>query len=113
VIKPLDEEALSSAVRIGTDPKYAPLAYVLHEAYDQAAKGKGHERHADGKAFVDQPIFEIARMLHGIDGQTFQIMKKAQEAARMVRNGQHDAAVRELLGAINYAAAAVLHIREQ
>ncbi len=95
------------------DNPYAALSDVLSEAYDQAATGKGKERHANGKAFTDQPILEIGRMLSGIDGHAFQIMKKAQEAATMVRRGQSDAAVLELLGVINYAAAAVILTREQ
>jgi hypothetical protein len=96
-----------------TEPAFASLAGILQAAHDQAASGKGRERHSDDKPFLDQPIMEIARMLAGIDGHSFQIMKKAQEAARMVRREQFDAAVRELLGVINYAAAAVLLIREQ
>lgn len=98
---------------ISHDEKYDKLAGVLQDAYNQAAEGKGKERHANGKPFLDQPIMEIARMLSGIDGHSFQIMKKAQEAARMVRREQSDAAVQELFGIINYAAAAVLLIREQ
>lgn len=94
------------------DIGFATLSHVLREAYEQAAYGKGNERHGAGKAFADQPILEIARMLNGIDGHAFQVMKKAQEAARMVRSEQRDAAVRELLGVIVYAAAAVLLIRE-
>lgn len=92
---------------------YDALAIVLQDAFNQAATGKGHERHSGGKAFTKQPILEIARMLSGIDGHAFQIMKKAQEAARMERNGARDSAIRELYGIINYAAAAVLLIREQ
>lgn len=92
---------------------YASLRAILDEAYEQAATGKGHERHSGGKAFTKQPILEIARMLSGIDGHAYQIMKKAQEAARMERNGAKDSAIRELYGIINYAAAAVLLIREQ
>lgn len=95
-----------------SDPAFSSLAGILQAAHDQAAGGKGQERHGEGKPFLDQPIMEIARMLSGIDGHSFQIMKKAQEAARMVRREQYDAAVRELLGVINYAAAAVLLIRE-
>ena len=39
-----------------------------------------------------------------------QAMKKAQEAGTMASRGQTDAARRELLGAINYVAGAVLAI---
>lgn len=95
-----------------TDPNFATLAGILQAAHDQAANGKGRNRYGEGKPFLNQPIMDIARMLGGIDGHSFQIMKKAQEAARMVRREQYDAAVHELLGVINYAAAAVLRIRE-
>lgn len=94
-------------------PEYLPLAGVLQLALDQAQSGKGRDRHADDKAFLDQPILDIARMLDGIGGHSYQIMKKAQEAARMVRRDQHAAAVAELLGVIVYASAAVLLIKEQ
>lgn len=91
---------------------YAPLAAVLQEAYDQAASGKGKERHANDRAFVDQPILEIGRMC-GPGFNTGQSIKKQQEAMGMLTRGQTDAAIRELLGSINYAASAIMLIREQ
>lgn len=91
---------------------YEPLAGVLREALDQAQAGKGKERHANGKAFLDQPIMEIGRMV-GIGYQTGQAMKKSQEAVGMHSRGEPDRAVAEMLGAINYLAAAILAIREQ
>lgn len=99
-------------VNANAEPHYASLAGVLQSALNQAQAGKGAERHADGKPFLDQPIMEIARMLGDVGGHSFQIMKKAQEANRMVRREQYDAAVHEFLGVINYAAAAILLIRE-
>lgn len=93
-------------------PGYLALAGILQAAHDQAARGKGRERHSDDKAFLDQPIMQIARMLGDTGGHAYQIMKKSQEANRMVKRGQYDAAVAELYGVINYAAAAVLLIRE-
>lgn len=92
-------------------PDYSTLAAVLQEAHDQAATGKGKARHANGRPFDRQPIMEIGRMV-GIGYPTGQAMKKAQEATSMVRRGEHDAAVAELLGAINYLAAGVMLIRE-
>lgn len=92
---------------------YGSLASVLQAALNQSQGGKGAARHTDGgKPFLDQPILEIVRMLDGIDGHAFQVMKKTQEANRMVRKGQHDAAVHELFGVIVYAGAAILRIRE-
>ena len=93
-------------------PAYAPLAAILQEAYDQAATGKGKERHANDRAFIDQPILEIGRMC-GPGFNTGQSIKKQQEAIGMLARGDASAAIRELLGAINYTAAAVLLIREQ
>ncbi len=84
---------------------YAPLRSVLDAAYSQASSGKGRDRHANGKPFIDQPIMEIGRMV-GMGYQTGQAMKKAQEAGGMAKRGQYEAARAELLGAINYLAAA-------
>lgn len=93
-------------------PGYEPLARVLGLAYDQSAKGKGKERHANAKPFDRQPILEIARMV-GLGYHTGQIQKKVQEATGMAARGQIDAAKAELLGAIVYAAAAFLYLEEQ
>lgn len=90
------------------DPAYSVLRSILDEAYQQAASGKGKERHANGKPWSDQPIAKIGRMV-GIGFNLGQVMKKAQEASRM----DDDAACRELLGAIVYAASAIMLIRER
>ena len=86
---------------------YEPLAMVLRAALDQAQHGKGKDRHANGKPFDRQPILEIGRMV----GQGYplgQAMKKAQESMRL----PPDRAKAELLGAINYLAAAYLLLDE-
>lgn len=90
---------------------YAPLKAALKAAYAQASSGKGRDRHANGKPFLDQPIMEIGRMV-GMGYQTGQAMKKAQEAGGMVSRQQYEAARAELLGAINYLAAAYILIGE-
>lgn len=90
---------------------YAPLSTVLNAAYDQAAIGKGKDRHARGKAFLEQPIMEIGRMV-GPGYATGQAMKKLQEAKAMADRGQFDAAMHEILGAINYCAAAYILVDE-
>lgn len=90
---------------------YIKLSAVLNEAVAQAVTGKGNERHANGRPFDEQPIMEIGRMLGGPEGHFYQVIKKAQEANGMAKRGDRDAAVRELMGVINYAAAAVI-IRE-
>jgi len=91
-----------------SDDDYAPLREVLDMAYAQAAEGKGKERHANGKPFIRQPIMEIGRMV-GPGYQTGQAMKKCQEAERLPTVERK---VAELLGAINYIAAAVILLRE-
>ncbi len=86
---------------------YECLAEILDAALMQAATGKGAERHAGDRPFATQPMQEITRMV-GIGFPLGQAMKKSQEAGTMASRGQTDAARRELLGAINYLAGAVL-----
>ena len=42
---------------------YEALGLVLNQAINQAAKGKGKERHAIGEPFYQQPICEISRQV--------------------------------------------------
>ena len=90
-----------------TPAGYEPLAAILAEALAQAAEGKGAERHGNGASFVDQPMQLITQMV-GLGFPLGQICKKAQEAHGMASRGERDAARRELLGVIVYAAGAVL-----
>ncbi len=92
-------------------PGYEPLAEVLGRALQQADSGKGAERHGRGLPFMDQPMIQIGKWT-GPGGPAFQAIKKTQEALGMVGRGERAAAERELLGAINYLAGAVLLIRE-
>lgn len=85
------------------DPNYLSLATVLQAAYDQAATGKGKERHANGLPWTEQPIFQIAE-LSGVGFNVGQSIKKLQESIGMASRGEHEAAKREVLGAIVYAA---------
>ena len=87
--------------------KYASLRRILDMALEQASSGKGDERHANGRSFDEQPMQRITEML-GIGFPLGQAVKKSQEAKGMTDRGQHDAAIRELLGAINYLAGAVM-----
>lgn len=95
-----------------TDSKYKELDRVLKSAFAQAADGKGRERHANEKAFQDQPILAITRMV-GHGGHIYQIMKKAQEAGGMANRKEYERAIAELYGVIIYSAAAVLYMEEQ
>lgn len=95
-----------------TETMYAPLKRVLMTAYNQAAVGKGRERHANGGDFVNQDIMAIARA-HGIGFQTGQAEKKVRESHGMIDRNEYAAARAELLGAINYLAAAYLLLEEK
>ncbi len=103
-------EAVEKATGLSSIRDYQALAGVLQDAHDHAANGKGHDRHgSDGKPFENQPSMEIARMV-GTGYPIGQAMKKCAEASRMETNGKPDAAIAELLGAINYLAIAKLTI---
>jgi hypothetical protein len=94
------------------DP-YLKLREVLRDAFNHASIGKGLERHACGEPFEQQTICQTARA-HGIGFCTGQAEKKARESHRLLpMDGGVDRAVSELLGAINYLAAAVIVIRER
>jgi len=86
---------------------YATLRTVLNTAYDQAARGKGVERHGNGKAWTEQPIFTIAGQV-GDGFNAGQAIKKIQEAQQMAARGEYAKAQHEVLGAIVYAAS--LHV---
>lgn len=89
-------------------PGYESLANVLQRAYEQAVQGKGAERHANSLPFDKQPMQSISTLLNDHTGLLYQAMKKIQESTRMDK----DAAVRELLGAINYCAGAVFFLEQ-
>ena len=82
---------------------YDLLRFVLEQAYDQAAKGKGKERHANGRSFNEQPMQKLID-IYGLGFSLGQAGKKAQEAMRM----EYPAARRELLGAIVYIAGSIV-----
>lgn len=90
--------------------QYKSLSDVLVSAYDQASGGKGKERHANNNPFEDQPICEICRTQKSIDFATGQAIKKCYEVTNLPTT---EAKVRELLGAINYIAAAIIVLREE
>ena len=95
---------------IAVPPGYEALAEVLEAALQQAASGKGKERHANGKPFHQQPIMEEAYGV-GIGFPAGQARKKILEATRGYQ-AHPQRAIADLLGAINYAAATVIYINE-
>lgn len=94
-------------------PGYEHLHRILAEAFQQSATGKGRQRHATEhatgqvKPWHEQSIVQTT-MAHGLGFATGQAEKKLREAQRM----EKEAAIREILGAIVYAAAAV-YVLEQ
>lgn len=97
--------------RLGALPGYELLAAVLDEALQQAQGGKGIERHAGGgEAFEDQQIVQLGAWMGGSTAFAIgQACKKALESTRL----PDDRARAELLGAINYLAAAVIVIQRR
>lgn len=91
---------------------YRKLRDILDAAYHQAASGKGKERHATDNAWQDQPIGQIGRMV-GPGFNSGQAIKKLTEAMGMLKRGERDAAIREVLGAIVYSASVIMLIGEQ
>ena len=91
---------------------YASLRGVLMDALYQASNGKGRERHSDGEPFEQQICCQITRR-HGLAFATGQAAKKLDEVHRLLRDKGPNAAIAECLGAINYAAAAVIVLREE
>ena len=115
---PCDPVELEAAITETTDTKtvgdlnYAALFSVLKDALHQAAAGKGKERHANDDPFERQSICEITRK-HGLAFATGQAAKKLEESHRLLQLRGVEAATNEILGAINYAAAAVIVLQEQ
>jgi len=85
---------------------YDILADILKRAYNQAARGKGVQRHGDGNPWHEQDIIRIGRQA-GIGFNIGQAIKKLSEARGMLERGENAAAQAEMLGAIVYAASAV------
>ncbi len=91
------------------EPGYEILFNVLVEALDQAQHGKGRQRHnpAGDLPFLNQNICHEAIDGVGIGYTTGQARKKTLEAMNL----DHDKAIQEWLGAINYLAATIIAVR--
>jgi len=98
------------------EPKYnySSLKKVLKDAELQSSKGKGLERHANENKYEEQVICVVQRLLkdHPFGGHAYQIIKKTIEAGRLYKIKGKEAAYQEILGAINYAAAMCILIKE-
>lgn len=82
-----------------------PLFDVMVDAINQAMYGKGERHGGVSQPFMDQPWVHYAKM-HGRGFLTGQAAKKLEEAAS-TRHGKQFK--QEVLGAIVYAAMAILH----
>ena len=89
---------------------YDDLASILSEAFNQAAYGKGKERHANSLPFAQQPMQQIAQR-RGIGFVLGQADKKSEEAQGMLERGEKAAFEREILGAIVYLAGSLIFAR--
>lgn len=84
---------------------YLPLLRTFLGALEQAAYGKGRERHANDLPFTEQPILTMARMLDSDAGLAQQVIKKTIEARSLPTK---QARINELRGTLVYAAAMIL-----
>ena len=87
-----------------------PLYPIFMQAIDQAMTGKG-SRHGGGKVpFMEQSWNKEMAHNHGRGSLTGQSAKKLGEAAR---GKQGDAFIREVLGAINFAAMSIIYEQQK
>jgi len=88
---------------------YESLRKELDEAFYRASEGKGHERHANGKPFDQQPIIGLNDILNSLDGALFQIMKKCAEIQNIK---DPERKLKEMDDVIVYGAATKILIRK-
>jgi len=84
-----------------------PLQGVFDDCIDQAASGKGEERHGHGKPFMKQPWVTLGDT-YGTGFLFGQAAKKLSEAQSLPTP---EARLREHIGAINYIGMGILHDR--
>lgn len=85
---------------------YASLASVLARALNQAAAGRGRERHANDLPFHRQRMMTLID-LHGYGFAAGQAGKKVAEGLEMENP---ERCKQEILGAINYLAGIIVHM---
>jgi len=108
IAEEIAEENSTITVNMPIEKNYKSLFDVFMNAYEQAAEGKGKERHASNEAYEHQKICTLNRQLGSNHGAIFQACKKAIESTRLDR----ERAKAELLGSINYLAAAYILLDE-
>lgn len=88
---------------------YSGLYSVLIDALNQAAYGKGMERHANNLPFEEQKMQTICDAQGSSKGMAYQAIKKILESEGM----GYQAKKREILGAIVYAAGIIIWEEKQ
>lgn len=95
--------------KMNIEKGYEKLVAVFQAAHDQAAHGKGKERHANNLPFHKQRMQTISTTIGSEQGMVYQVVKKMTEGLQFT---DHDKREAELLGAINYLAGIVIYFRE-
>lgn len=86
-------------------PGYERLEAVYRDAVEQAAKGKGRDRHVrHGEPFHEQRMIKIAELLGDPRVLAYQVIKKIAEGLDLPPAARRH----ELLGSLNYLAGLVL-----
>lgn len=93
---------------IAAAPGYEQLVQVFAAAHDQAAYGKGKERHANGLPFHEQRMQGISDLVGSPDGMLYQLVKKTTEGLQFEDPEKRE---HELFGALNYLAGIVIWLR--
>jgi hypothetical protein len=83
---------------------YSSLKNVFEQAFQQASEGKGKERHANNEPYEQQKIVKLNEFIGSNHGLIYQACKKSIESTRL----EKERAKAEILGAINYLAAAYI-----
>jgi hypothetical protein len=102
------EEAMKNIEKSLEKKGYEELKRILELAYDQAAKGKGAERHGISAAPWHNQKIVRGQEEFGVGGALFQASKKLSEAMNL----PPDRAKFELLGAIVYIAGAIYYLEK-
>jgi len=87
--------------------EYEALWYINQKALARVISGKGKERHANGKQFIEQDICVFIRE-EGWGFAIGQARKKVNEARKMFANGEKSKAINEVLDASIYLQALAL-----
>jgi len=109
IISSINRAMLRGEYRWPPADGYEKLTDVLQAAHNQAAHGKGKDRHANNLPFHEQRMQTISKLIKSPKGMEFQAIKKLTEGMQFDDHGKREA---ELLGAINYIAGIVIYFRE-